>query len=191
MSDNLLILCVGIPQSGKSTWAREQRHPIVSPDAIRLGLHGQPYIQKAESFVWAIAHTMVAALFNAGHKTVIVDATNTTRKRRDEWKSSDWDRCFFYFGEYEEIETSHDEETIPRTAVRGASETFVKLCIDRAAETAIDENHRVALVSAINRMAEQFEPVSEDEGVDSYHAYNDKYHWNKVRAANEQTREDS
>lgn len=87
---NRLILCVGLPRSGKTTWARKQGHPIVNPDAIRLALHGHPYLVLAEGFVWAIAKVMVRALFLADHEVVIVDATNITKKRRDDWKSDDW-----------------------------------------------------------------------------------------------------
>lgn len=85
-----LILTVGLPRGGKTTWARQQGVPIVNPDSIRLALHGERFISLAEPFVWAIAKLMVRALFLAGHQQVIVDATNTTQKRRDEWRSPDW-----------------------------------------------------------------------------------------------------
>ena len=78
-----LTLTVGLPQSGKSTWAMQQGVPVVNPDSIRLAIHGQPFIGDAEPFVWATARTMVNAMFIAGHQHVILDATNTTRKRRD------------------------------------------------------------------------------------------------------------
>lgn len=80
-----LILTVGLPRSGKSTWAWTQGHPIVNPDAIRFALHGQRFIAQAEPFVWATAYLMVDALFIAGHSIVIVDATNISNKRRDAW----------------------------------------------------------------------------------------------------------
>lgn len=83
-----LILTVGLPRSGKSTWAKEQGYPIVNPDSIRLTLHGYDYIQEAEPMVWTIAKYMVNSLFIAGHKIVIVDATNITKKRRDFWKTN-------------------------------------------------------------------------------------------------------
>ena len=85
-----LIATIGLPRSGKSTWAREQGHPIVNQDAIRLALHGKPFIGLAEPFVRAIAHCMVRALFEAGHETVILDATNVTEKRRFEWVTDEW-----------------------------------------------------------------------------------------------------
>ncbi len=84
-----LFLTVGLPRSGKSTWAREQGCPIVNPDSIRLALHGSNYQALAEPFVWAIAKTMVRALFLAGHAKVVLDATNTTQARRHEWRG-DW-----------------------------------------------------------------------------------------------------
>lgn len=93
----LLILTVGLPRAGKSTWARERDYPIVNPDSIRLAIHGQAFYAPAEPIVWATAHIMVAALFKAGHQTVVLDATNLTRTRRNEWLSSDWDCAFEVF----------------------------------------------------------------------------------------------
>ena len=86
-----LTLTVGLPRCGKTTWAQQQGVPIVCPDAIRLAMHGQPFIPSAEPLVWAIAHLMASALFLSGHDHVIVDATNNTKKRREEWNSPWWD----------------------------------------------------------------------------------------------------
>lgn len=82
-----LILTVGLPRSGKSTWAREQGFPIVNPDSVRLAIHGEAFIAKAEPIVWQHVFIMAEALFNAGHETIIIDATNTMKRRRDEWKN--------------------------------------------------------------------------------------------------------
>jgi predicted kinase len=86
----ILVLTVGLPRSGKSTWAMKQGHPVVNRDAIRLALHGQPYIQAAEDAVSAIETYMVKALFLAGHNLVIVDATHMKEKYRERWESEDW-----------------------------------------------------------------------------------------------------
>ena len=86
-----LILCVGLPRSGKSTWAAQQGHPVVCPDSIRLAIHGQRHCPSAEPLVWATARIMVDALFLSGHQTVIVDATNIRKAWRDQWKSEKWD----------------------------------------------------------------------------------------------------
>ena len=85
-----LVLTVGLPRSGKTTWALQQDCPIVNPDSIRLAIHSQLFIPSAEPLVWVIAEYMVKALFLAGHDKVILDATNTTEKRRNDWISDDW-----------------------------------------------------------------------------------------------------
>ena len=125
---NTLIMTVGIPRSGKSTWARKQGHPIVSPDAIRLSIHGQAFIPAAEHLVWAIAHQMVHALFLAGHDTVILDATNATKKRRYEWLHHLWRRKYASFP------------------------TNIETCVERALEAGRED-----LVLIIRNMAEKIE----------------------------------
>lgn len=133
-----LIMTVGLPRSGKSTFAADNRNiPCVNADSIRLALHGQPFIGLAEPFVWAIAKTMVRSLFIAGHDVVILDATNITRKRRDEWKSSAWLRFFI------ELVRSEDD------------------CIQQAYEDGYGEQH--GLIDAIRRMAEEYEPLTSEE----------------------------
>lgn len=97
MSNKTLILTVGLPRSGKSSWAMKQGFPIVNPDSIRLALHGKAFIEETEPIVWTIAKYMVKALFIAGHDKVILDATNLTKKRRDFWKNDKWKRKYVYF----------------------------------------------------------------------------------------------
>lgn len=95
-----LVLMMGLPYSGKSTAAEVLSAalgaPIVCPDEIRRSLHGQRYAQEAEPLVWYMARVMVRALFLAGHDYVILDATNTTKERRDEWRGSEgwWVQVF-------------------------------------------------------------------------------------------------
>lgn len=132
--DKLLICTVGLPRSGKSTWAKSQSYPIVNPDAIRIAIHGQRYVAEAEPFVWATAKAMVSALFHAGHSVVVLDACNNTRKRRDEWRSKEWDIVF---------------KVIPADALT---------CFERAKAEG-DE----AIMTVIERMASEREPLAEDE----------------------------
>lgn len=134
MITKTLICTVGLPRSGKSTWAKAAGHPIVNPDSIRLALHGQRFISEAEPFVWAIAKAMVRSLFLAGHDAVILDATNNTRKRRDEWKSKDWETIF------KVIDTPDYQ------------------CVDRA----IAEGNETIL-PVIERMSHEHEPLGDDE----------------------------
>lgn len=91
--DPTLILTMGLPYSGKSTWAREQVKlgaAIVCPDSIRLAIHGYRFIKSAENYVWTVARTMVDALFHAGHNMVIVDACSISKSHRYRWFSSSW-----------------------------------------------------------------------------------------------------
>ena len=128
-----LYATVGLPRSGKSTWARQTGLPIVCPDAIRLALHGETFIAQAEPYVWAIAKTMVLALFEAGCGVVVFDACNTTRKRRRQW--------IF-------------EGVITRWVIFDDDE---RTCLYRA------QADRPDLFPVIRRMAAQFEPVSDAE----------------------------
>ena len=98
----ILICTVGLPRSGKSTWARKQGLPIVNPDAVRLAVYGQRFWGPGEKLVWVHAWYMVRSLFVAGHDRVIVDATNIKRKHRDAWVSEDWMTAFKYFDTSEE-----------------------------------------------------------------------------------------
>ena len=132
--NKILIAMVGLPRSGKTTWALSQAWPIVNPDSIRLAIHGQRFISRAEPFVWATAKTMVRALFLAGHKIVILDATNTRRRLRDEWQSKDWATFFKVI------------------------DTGAEICLERAAEQSDAE-----IVPVIERMAAQYEPLGHDE----------------------------
>lgn len=138
-----LILTVGLPRSGKSTWARGYANlnntPIVNPDSIRLAMHGKPFIGSMEPYVWAIARTMVSSLFIAGHDEVILDATNITAERRLQWRSRQWLREFQCFHE--------DAET----------------CRSRA-HTSIDDPFQLeGILGTIDRMAEELEPVADEE----------------------------
>ncbi len=131
---HILIATVGLPRSGKSTWSLEQTWPIVNPDSIRLALHGQRFYGPAEPFVWATAKLMVRSLFQAGHQHVILDATNMTRKRRDEWQSREWGLFFKH---------------IPTSA---------QVCMRRA-----EEEKDAEILPIIGRMSNEFEPLAADE----------------------------
>ncbi len=83
-----IILTSGLPQSGKSTWAKSQGYPIVNRDSIRYAISPSPrtirYF-KEEDRVSELEGIMVDALFKAGHNEVIVDATHLKLKYIDRW----------------------------------------------------------------------------------------------------------
>lgn len=123
---------VGLPYSGKSTRAKELSEignmPIVCPDTIRVALHGKKFLPDAEPYVWAIAKTMVKALFMAGHPDVILDATNITQERRNEWLSKRWLTKFYHCA------------------------TPVEICKERASKAG-----DTVMLEIIDKMAEQFD----------------------------------
>lgn len=134
MDKPTLICTVGLPRAGKTLWANGHTYPIVCPDAIRLALHGQAFYTPAEPMVWAIAKIMVHSLFLAGHDVVVLDACNNTRKRRDEWRSNEWETRF---------------KVIPESA---------EVCLERARNKGYD-----AIIPVIERMAAEHEPLGFDE----------------------------
>ncbi len=88
MSDaaRLAIMC-GLPKSGKTTYAgglQEAGWVRAYPDDVRYALHGRGPHPPAEPLVWANAELTVRALLLGGH-SVVVDATNTTGRRRTPW----------------------------------------------------------------------------------------------------------
>ena len=134
MSNKECIVMVGLPRSGKSTIARSLGYPIVEKDAIRLSLHGKPFLEEAEPMVDTIADIMVASLFESGHDKVIIDECHVRKKYRDRWRAKG------YLVTVIEVTTSKDE------------------CLKRAVATGQEY-----LVPVIEDMASVFQEVGEDE----------------------------
>jgi predicted kinase len=129
-----LVLTIGLPRSGKSSWAVRTGFPVVNPDSIRYALHGQRFLWEAEPMVWTMARYMVRSLFLTGHRIVILDATNIKVHRREEWQSEQWETY------YKQFKTPAEE------------------CIRRA--LALEDQY---IVPIIERMAAEFEPLTEEE----------------------------
>lgn len=77
----MLVVLVGIPGAGKSSYARSNFRHIVSPDAIRLEEFGVRFDPRIEPEVWKRAYERVAAHL-ARRDVVCFDATSATRRRR-------------------------------------------------------------------------------------------------------------
>ena len=129
-----LICMMGLPRSGKSTVALTLGHPIVSPDALRLTMYNRPFWSPGEKLIWAHANVMVRALFEAGHETVVLDATNYSRAQRDQWRNVNWKTEFWH---------------VP---------TSKEICLQRAIDNGQDE-----LLEIIEMMDTRFEPLEEYE----------------------------
>lgn len=129
-----LIVTVGLPYSGKSTWAKFQGLPMVCPDALRYAIYNQRFNSEYESTVWQVAHFMVKSLFIAGHKKVILDSTSITRQRRVDWESSFWDTRYKYF------------------------DAPCNMCMERASKA-----NDFEILPVIENMNNKFEPLGNDE----------------------------
>ena len=81
-----LVIMIGLPQSGKSSEARQMGHPIVNRDAIRKTIGGDIRYFGDEKRVTEIEGIMADCLFNAGHDTVTIDACHLRPRYRKRWK---------------------------------------------------------------------------------------------------------
>ena len=139
MSTNKLILTIGIPRCGKTTWIKEyvKEHPntvVVSPDDVRLSLHGKRYELLAEPMIWSIVKIMVRSLFLSGNTNIIIDATHTSKKRRTFWNDLNENMYYKLFKPNKDV------------------------CIERAVRTGQSD-----LVKIIEAMYKRFELPKEDE----------------------------
>ena len=82
-----LILTVGLPRSGKSTWAKTTGYPIVSADAIQYAVCDKQLLPIDSFYDMSdtIAKYMIKSLFFAGHTTLIYDNCNHLKTRRIYW----------------------------------------------------------------------------------------------------------
>lgn len=139
-----LIMTVGLPGSGKSTWAKAWGLPVVSPDAIRAAMYSEALAEKnkiipaLERMVWSTAHLMAESLFLAGHQKVVLDACNHRRCYRDEWAMP------FHPWAWNSRELVYFD--IP-----------IETCLERRPGPLFEE--------IINRMHSEFDPVESDEGL--------------------------
>ena len=81
-----LVLLIGLPGSGKSTFARSLNSRIISTDAIRAQLFGKEAIQGDWLKIWLEVRSQfqqaVNAIASGEIEFAIYDATNAVRKQR-------------------------------------------------------------------------------------------------------------
>lgn len=138
---NTITILVGLPRSGKSTWTEINKSDrvVISADRLRYRVYGQRFFGDGEPMLWAIRGILLEELLSQG-QNIIVDETNTTKARRG--PIIKLAKKHGYYVEVIEIATSKDE------------------CIQRA----MNEKDG-AIIPVIERMAAQYEPPSEAEGI--------------------------
>ena len=78
-------MLVGLPGSGKSTWAAQQGTGVLSSDAVRALLTGDARNQAANRLVFPTLRYLLEMRVKAGMETTILDATSLTPKERRAW----------------------------------------------------------------------------------------------------------
>jgi len=83
-----LIILVGPPASGKSTWGKkfaiENNVVYISTDGIRKELSGDESNQSVSREAFGIARNKVSTALGEG-RSVMIDATNVNHKSRKDW----------------------------------------------------------------------------------------------------------
>ncbi len=80
-----LVILVGLPASGKSTWAQEKGLPVLSSDAVRQLLTGDPTHQGVNRLVFRTLRQLAAARMEAGMPVTCIDSTALTLWERRCW----------------------------------------------------------------------------------------------------------
>jgi predicted kinase len=79
-----LKMLVGLPRSGKSTWAENNKvdtDVVISADRLRRLIHGKRFDANEEAYVWQVREYILKTILDQGHD-IIIDETNLTKKRR-------------------------------------------------------------------------------------------------------------
>jgi predicted kinase len=77
-----IVVLVGLPGSGKSTWLRERRAPALSSDQIRGLLADDPTEQGIHGRVFRTLRYLLKERLAIGRPVTYLDATHLTRRER-------------------------------------------------------------------------------------------------------------
>src|SRR5207247_7128481 len=81
----VVILAIGLPGSGKSSWFKRHNINPLSSDLLRSMLFDDPTEQRFQDLVFSNLRSMLKARLIARRPTNYVDATNLTPQERQHW----------------------------------------------------------------------------------------------------------
>ena len=84
-SKGIVVLAVGLPGSGKSSWFKRHNITPLSSDVLRSMLFDDPSEQRFQDLVFSNLRSMLKARLIARRPTNYVDATNLTPQERNNW----------------------------------------------------------------------------------------------------------
>ena len=84
-SKGVVVLAVGLPGSGKSSWFKRHSISPLSSDVLRSMLFDDPAEQRFQDLVFSNLRSMLKARLIARRPTNYVDATNLTPNERHNW----------------------------------------------------------------------------------------------------------
>jgi predicted kinase len=84
-SKGIVVLAVGLPGSGKSSWFKRHDITPLSSDVLRSMLFDDPSEQRFQDLVFSNLRSMLKARLIARRPTNYVDATNLTPHERTNW----------------------------------------------------------------------------------------------------------
>jgi len=84
-SKGVVVLAVGLPGSGKSSWFKRHNISPLSSDLLRSLLFDDPAEQRFQDLVFSNLRSMLKARLIARRPTNYVDATNLTPQERQHW----------------------------------------------------------------------------------------------------------
>jgi protein phosphatase len=141
-----LVVLVGPPGSGKTTWSRRNSRGavLVSQDGLIDAITPDGFDHSYRSVYYETEDALARAALHAGH-TVIVDRTNRTRAHRERW-----------------LQISR---AVGRTAIAVVMTTPESLCRERNAGRGAGRLNEQRMES----MLDAIEPVGPDEGFACVH----------------------
>lgn len=135
----IVVLAIGLPGSGKSSWFKRHNITPLSSDTLRLLLFDDPTEQRFQDLVFSNLRSMLKARLIARRPMNYVDATNLSTHDRQGWIKMARDFGYEVHGVYFDVP--------------------VEVCLERN-----QRRQRVVPEDVMRRMASKLRPPSFEEG---------------------------